>query len=167
MTMKQIRDALDVMGAITSIEKLREAVPFIVAAQVRTKAANTSIREISKDLAKLADTCAAFALRHPKSFVDEIKTSPIGVKSGNMLVDGETYHLAAGFGTPKRIDGEWLTQEFLADLPKGWAKLEWRLDTTEINRKCVKADALSERGLFRPAKNEWSLSVPGSVECAE
>jgi hypothetical protein len=49
-----------------------------------------------------------------------------------------------------------MTQEFLADLPDGWAKSSLSLDTTAVNKEDLEDVALAEFGLMHKVEDEWS-----------
>jgi len=144
---------------ITSKAKLLAALPTLIELADAVKAAKRGYDAAREVLEQLNDACADYALAHNGVFDEGISTSPKGVKSGDITIEAVTYHLASGFASPKRIDGECLTQEFLAALPQDWAKASWSLDTTGINRLGLNDAQLEEQGLFRPAKNTWSAGV--------
>jgi len=167
MSMKDIREAAENFGHVTNAEQLREAVPFIVNAQVRLAEMAKSLVVVSRALSVIHERASNYALNHPGALDNGLSTSPIGVKSGDITIDGNVYHFASGFGAVVRKDGEMLTQEFLSGLPKEWTKVRMSLDTTAIMSKYGKGasfgDALDEKGLVRSAKNEWKLKVDAAT----
>jgi len=163
MTLKEIRTASEDFGAIANRDDLKRAVPIIVAAQDRFAELGRAIKAAKAALQELSDKASKYALEHPTCFDESLLVSPIGVKSGDITIDGTVYHLKAGYGTPVREDGDCLTQGFLAELPDEWIKVRTSLDTTAINRLGVTSDELAEKGLVRPAENVWSVKTTSST----
>jgi len=157
MTIKEIREATEGFGLVKNKNDLKRAIPLIVSSQVKITQLRRSLKVTAEALEELSDKCSKYALECPTCFDEAISVSPIGVTGGDITIDGTVYHLAAGYGSPVRIDGECLTQGFLSDLPKDWTKAKLELDTTHINRKGVTNEELNEKGLIRPAKNRWSV----------
>jgi len=144
---------------VTTRADLVEALPVLIELADAVKSAKRMYDMSREILTQLNDACADYALEHPSVFEEGLATSAKGVRSGDVMIDDVVYHLASGYGSPVRIDGEQLTQEFLSSLPQDWAKASWKLDTTGLNRLGVNDQQLEDRGLFRPAKNVWSAGV--------
>ena len=162
MAMKNIRtlreeaEALARAG-VANREQLRAAVPALVALQCADKALQLRIKETRAVIQALSEACSAYARRHPEYVFDQtFSVSPIGVESGDVEIDGRTYHFTHGFdGYVRTEQGETLTQEFLKGLPEGWAKSRLQLDTTAINKAKPGDEDLAEFGLMRKAKDAW------------
>jgi len=141
---------------VSSRATLCDALPVLVELAEAVKAAK-HIYDVAREvLGDLSDACADYALAHDSVFDDGLATNAKGIKSGDITIDKVVYHLASGYDTPVRRDGEPLTQSFLSSLPKDWAKASWKIDTTGINRLGISDSDLAAQGLFRPAKNTWS-----------
>ena len=155
-TLREEAEAL-VKAGVATREQLRGAVPALVALQSAERSLQLRIKETRAVIQALSDACSAYAHKHPEYVFDQtFSVSPIGVESGDIEVDGRTYHFTHGFdGYVRTEQGETLTQAFLEGLPEGWAKSRLQLDTTAIN-KAKPADAdLAEFGLMRKAKDAW------------
>jgi len=168
MTVKEIRETAEGFGPVTNAEKLKEAVPSLIDAYQRVAEMAKCAKVVKRAIDVVAERASNYAIQHPGVFDDgKLMVSPIGVQSGDMTIDGNVYHFAAGFGPIVRVDGETLTQEFLMGLPKEWTKDEMKLDPTAIMTKYGKgeafASALEEKGLVRSAKNQWSIKVDATT----
>ena len=162
MAMKSMKDLREIAEAalatgVANKEQLKSAVPALVALQNAKRSMELRIKETKEVIEALSAACSAYAHRHPEYvFNQSFSVSPIGVESGDIEIDGKTYHFTHGFdGYVRTEQGETLTQAFLEGLPEGWAKSRLQLDTTAIN-KAKPADAdLAEFGLMRKAKDAW------------
>ena len=159
MAMKVLREIAEAALAtgVANKEQLQNAVPALVALQNAKRSMELRIKETKEVIEALSAACSAYAHRHPEYvFNQSFSVSPIGVESGDIEIDGKTYHFTHGFdGYVRTEQGETLTQAFLEGLPEGWAKSRLQLDTTAIN-KAKPADAdLAEFGLMRKAKDAW------------
>jgi len=166
MTLKEIREGADAIGSVANKAELREAVKLLVAGCDRLAEMGKTIKVVAKALGKLNEKCSSYALEHPACFDGGgLAVSQIGVLSGDLTVDGETYHFASGYGTPVRADGQPMTQGFLSGLPDKWTKAMLHLDTTGIMQLLGKgekfAEEIAKHGLVRPAKNQWTAVVDG------
>ena len=155
-TLREEAEAL-VKAGVANREQLRAAVPALVALQGADKALQLRIKETRAVMQALSEACSAYARRHPDYVFDQtFSTSPIGVESGDVEIDGRTYHFTHGFdGYVRTEQGETLTQEFLKGLPEGWAKSRLQLDTTAINKAKPGDEDLAEFGLMRKTKDAW------------
>ena len=162
MAMKKIQalreeaEAL-VAAGVANREQLRKAVPALVALQGAAKSQARHLKDTRAVIQALSDACSAYAHRHPEYVFDQtFSVSPIGVESGDIEIDGRTYHFMHGFdGYVRTEPNETLTQEFLNGLPEGWAKSHLALDTTAINKAKPSDDDLAEFGLMRKVKESW------------
>jgi len=159
MTLKEMRELAENFGKVESREQLKGAVPIVVETMEKIRAMRSTIKVVEKIVEKLNDKVSKYALEHPSAFDDGLKTMQNDVICGDLEINGVTYHFASGYGSPKRVDGDALTQEFLEGLPKEWVKASLQLDTTGINRSGATYTELSQKGLFRPAKNNWSVKT--------
>ena len=155
-TLREEAEAL-VEAGVANREQLRGAVPALVALQKAEKAQSQRLKETRAVIQALSDACSAYAHRHPDYVFDQtFSVSPIGVESGDIEVDGRTYHFTHGFdGYVRTEPSETLTQEFLKGLPEGWAKSRLSLDTTALNKAKPSDDDLAEFGLMRKVKESW------------
>ena len=163
MKLREIREACEEFGSVGNAEQLKAAAPIIAEGLAAIKGTLALIRLTGVSLGKLNDKASKYALEHPTVFNDGLHTSPKGVVSGDLDVDGTTFHFASGYGEPKRIDGDAMSQEFLEGLPAAWIKSRLSINTTGINACGVTVDELEEKGLFRPAKNEWTIKNDASA----
>jgi len=156
-TLKQLREAAEAAleSGVGTKAALVTAVPLLVEFQEAIDGASKTAKRCKELAAKLSEVCSAYALEHQGIFDEGLVVIGKGVKSGDLTIDDSTYHFTSGYATPKRIDGDALSQDFLGGLPEGWAKLRFELDTTGINRLKVDDAALKAAGLYRPEKNEW------------
>ena len=162
MAMKNIRTLREeaealVRAGVANREQLRAAVPALVALQNADKALQLRIKETRAVIQALSDACSAYAREHPEYVFDQtFSVSPIGVESGDVEIDGRTYHFSHGFdGYVRNEPSEKLTQEFLKGLPKGWAKPSLSLDTTALNKAKLGEEDLKKFGLMRKVKDAW------------
>ena len=155
-TLREEAEAL-VKAGVANREQLRGAVPALVALQNAEKAQSQRLKETRAVIQALSDACSAYAHRHPEYVFDQtFSVSPIGVESGDIEIDGRTYHFTHGFdGYVRTEPGETLTQEFLKGLPEGWTKSRLSLDTTALNKAKPSDDDLAEFGLMRKVKESW------------
>ena len=155
-TLREEAEAL-VEAGVANREQLRGAVPALVALQKAEKAQSQRLKETRAVIQALSDACSAYAHRHPDYVFDQtFSVSPIGVESGDIEIDGRTYHFTHGFdGYVRTEPSETLTQEFLKGLPEGWAKSRLSLDTTALNKAKPSDDDLAEFGLMRKVKESW------------
>ena len=155
-TLREEAEAL-VEAGVANREQLRGAVPALVALQKAEKAQSQRLKETQAVIQALSDACSAYA-RRLKEYVFEqtFSVSPIGVESGDIEIDGRTYHFTHGFdGYVRTEPSETLTQEFLKGLPEGWAKSRLSLDTTAMNKAKLSDEDLAEFGLMRKVKESW------------
>jgi hypothetical protein len=146
-----------VKAGVSNKEQLMNAVPKLVELQDAERAQTQRLKETRGVIEALSDACAAYARKHPDYVFDQtFSVSPIGVESGDMEIDGRTYHFSHGFNGYVRTEaGETLTQAFLEGLPECWAKPRLSLDTTAINKAKPDDDDLAEFGLKRKVKDVW------------
>ena len=116
------------------------------------------IKESQEVMQALSEACSAYAHEHPEYvFSQSFSVSPIGVESGDIEIDGKTYHFAHGFDGYERAErGQTMTQAFLATLPKGWTKSKLELDKSAVNKAKPTEDDLAEAGLVRKVKQTWT-----------
>ena len=155
-TLREEAEAL-VKAGVATREQLRGAVPALGALQSAERALQLRIKETRAVIQALSDACSAYAHKHPEYVFDQtFSVSPIGVESGDIEIDGRTYHFTHGFdGYVRTEPSETLTQEFLKGLPEGWAKSRLSLDTTAMNKAKLSDEDLSEFGLMRKVKESW------------
>ena len=145
-------------AGVANKEQLVGAVPALVALQNAERSLQLRAKETRAVIQALSDACSVYARKHPEYVFDQtFSVSPIGVESGEVEIDGRTYHFAHGFdGYVRTEPGKKLTQEFLKGLPEGWAKTELGLDKTAINKAKPKDEDLEGFGLMRKVKDTWS-----------
>ena len=155
-TMKELRLNAEAFmnNGIKNRDALTQALPVLIDLKNATDIQCRNVRACQKLIRNLDDACADYAIDHPSVFTDGLRTVD-GVQVGDVLVEDAIYHLASGYGSPKRLNGEQLSQGFLGELPHDWTKAKLELDTTAINRAGVSYEELERNGLYRPAKNEW------------
>ena len=155
-TLREEAEAL-VKAGVANRDQLRGAVPALVALQNAEKAQSQRLKETRAVIQALSDACSAYAHRHSEYVFDQtFSVSPIGVESGDIEIDGRTYHFTHGFdGYVRTEPSETLTQEFLKGLPEGWTKSRLSLDTTALNKAKPSDDDLAEFGLMRKVKESW------------
>ena len=155
-TLREEAEAL-VKAGVANREQLRSAVPALVALQNAERSLQLRAKETRAVIQALSDACSAYAHRHPEYVFDQtFSVSPIGVESGDVEIDGRTYHFSHGFeGFVRAEPGKQLTQDFLKSLPEGWAKSKLELDLTEMKRQHVTIEEAEEHGLARKFKDAW------------
>ena len=163
MAMKSIKVLREIAEAaletgVTNREQLRSAVPALVALQNAERSMRLRLKETQAVIQSLSEACSKYAHEHPEYVFDQtFSVSPIGVESGDLEVDGKTYHFAHGFdGYDRAEQGQKMTQAFLATLPKGWTKSKLELDKSAVNKATPTEDDLAEAGLVRKVKQTWS-----------
>ena len=163
MAMKSMKDLRKIAEAaletgVANREQLRSAVPALVALQNAVRSMQLRIKETQEVMQALSKACSAYAHEHPEYvFIQSFSVSPIGVESGNLEIDGKTYHFAHGFDGYERAErGQTMTQAFLATLPKGWTKSKLELDKSAVNKAKPTEDDLAEAGLVRKVKQTWT-----------
>ena len=143
---------------VANRDQLIVAVPALVELQDAEKSQSRLLSETKDVIKELSDACSAYALRHPEYVFDQTyAVLPSGVESGDIEIDGRTYHFKHGFkGYVRTESGKSLTQEFLEGLPEDWTKSSLSLDTTAVNKADLEVDALAEFGLMRKVDDTWS-----------
>ena len=158
-TIKALREDAETALAtgVANREQLRSAVPALVALQNAERSMRLRLKETQAVIQSLSEACSKYAHEHPEYVFDQtFSVSPIGVESGDIEIDGRTYHFTHGFdGYVRTEPSETLTQEFLKGLPEGWAKSRLSLDTTALNKAKPSDDDLAEFGLMRKVKESW------------
>jgi hypothetical protein len=159
-TLKKLREEAEkALGAgVSNKAQLVGAVPALVALQRRIGSLRESIKASSDVAAALSRLCSDYAHEHPAHVFDQtFSVSPIGVESGDLAIDGRTYHFSYGFdGYVRTEPEEKLTREFLDGLPKGWTREKPELDVSAINRAKPSDGELEEHGLMHKVKCTWS-----------
>ena len=159
-SMKELREDAEAVleEGVANREQLRSAVPALVALQDAVRSLQRRIKETQEVMQALSGACSAYAHAHPEYvFNQSFSVSPIGVESGDIEIDGKTYHFAHGFdGYDRAEQGQKLTQAFLATLPEGWTKSKLELDKSAVNRAKPTEAELSEAGLVRKIKQTWT-----------
>ena len=167
-TIKELREEAAALAkaGVANRDQLIDAVPALVALQNAASAQSRHLRKTREVIQALSDACSAYARRHPEYvFEQTFSVSPIGVESGDIEIDGRTYHFTHGFdGYARAEQGESLTQKFLKGLPEGWTKPKLELDTSAIS-KGTTDDDLAEHGLMRKVKDAWFETWNSSAEC--
>ena len=163
MAMKSIKVLREIAEAaletgVANREQLRSAVPALVALQNAERSMQLRIKETRAVIQALSEACSAYAHEHPEYvFSQSFSVSPIGVESGDLEVDGKTYHFAHGFdGYDRAEQGQKMTQEFLKTLPAGWTKSKLELDKSAVNKAKPTEEVLAEAGLVRKVKQTWT-----------
>ena len=163
MAMKSIKVLREIAEAaletgVANREQLRSAVHALVALQSAERSLQLRAKETRAVIQALSDACSAYARTHPEYVFDQtFSVSPIGVESGDIEIDGKTYHFAHGFdGYDRAEQGQKMTQAFLDSLPKGWTKSKLELDKSAVNRAKPTEAELSEAGLVRKVKQTWT-----------
>jgi len=156
-SLKQLRENAEekILLGVSNKAALFEAVPLLIELQEAVESASKTAKRCKEIASTLSDACSKYALDHQSLFDDGLVLVGKGVRNGDLTIDETTYHFTSGYDSPKRIDGDALSQEFLDGLPEGWTKTKFVLDTTGINRLKIDDKALAEAGLYRPEKNEW------------
>jgi len=158
-TMKGLREKAEAAleKGVGNKSELLAAVPALVALQSAAKAMKKRLDETKEVIDRLSEMCSDYAHAHPEHvFSDSFSVSPIGVESGDLVIDGRNYHFSNGFDGYQRSDpAEKMTQEFLEGLPEGWAKTKLELDKTAINKAKPSEEELAEAGLERKPKRAW------------
>ena len=159
-SMKALRENAEAAleTGVANREQLRSAVPALVALQGAVRSMQLRIKESQEVMQALSEACSAYAHEHPEYvFSQSFSVSPIGVESGDIEIDGKTYHFAHGFdGYDRAEQGQKMTQAFLATLPKGWTKSKLELDKSAVNKAKPTEDDLAEVGLARKVKQTWT-----------
>ena len=155
-TLREEAEAL-VEAGVANREQLRNAVPALVALQSAERSLQLRVKETRAVIQALSDACSAYAHKYPEYVFDQtFSVSPIGVESGDIVIDGRTYHFTHGFdGYVRAEPSETMTQAFLKRLPEGWAKSRLSLDTTAVNNERPSDEKLAKYGLMRKVKESW------------
>ena len=163
MAMKKIKelrkDAEEALAAgVANREQLRAAVPALVALQDAERSLQLRLKETAAVIDALSKACSKYAHEHPEYVFDQsFSVSPIGVESGDLVVDGRTFHFSHGFDGYEHADpSQKKTQDFLASLPKGWTKTRLDLNTTGINKTNPTDEELAKHNLARKVKEVWT-----------
>ena len=160
-TLKTLREEAQkaLNDGIANKKQLLAAVPALVALQNAAKAAKMKLKETQEVAEALSKACSDYARNHKEHvFDDTYSVSPIGVESGDLEIDGTTYHFSYGFdGYTCSDPGLTKTQGFLKGLKSGWAKQKYELNTVAINKDKPTDEELSNYGLMRKVKQTWSL----------
>ena len=152
---KKQAEALLETGVNTK-EAYKSALPLLF--KVRDAANNASaFAKLLYGLAEeISEKAAAYAIDHSTAFYRPLSDYKDGMQRGVVdPVDGVGYALTISKGDVKRITGGNLTQEFLADLPKGWTKS--KLEANKAAIKKATAEELASHDLYCELKRTWSL----------
>ncbi|MBQ4198333.1 MAG: hypothetical protein II649_00480 [Kiritimatiellae bacterium] len=143
---------------VANKEQLKAAIPVLEMLQQNAKSMAAIARSMTETAAKLSAACAKYALAHPEHvFGETLSVAPSGAISGDMEIDGRTFHFTHGFDGYAHIDpARKMTQEFLANLPCGWTKRMLKLDVAGVKKSGPSDDELASRGLVRKVADAWS-----------
>jgi len=163
MAMKKIKELREDAEAalatgVANREQLRAAVPALVALQDAERSMQLRLKETKAVIQALSDACSKYAREHPEYVFDQtFSVSPIGVESGDLVVEGRTFHFSLGFDGYEHADpAQKKTQAFLASLPKGWTRTKIELNTTGINKANPTNEELAKYSLARKVKQVWT-----------
>ena len=160
-SMKALREEAEAVlkAGVANKQQLFAAVPTMIALQDAVHHMNATIKASNEVLRELVEACSAYAQEHPDYIFDKsFLVSPIGVESGDVTIDGCSYHYSRGFDGYGCCDPrEQMSQAFLRALPEGWANSSLKIDTTAINKANPTAEDLAANGLQRKIKNTWRL----------
>jgi len=153
ITLKSMREELDALldGRINSREALKSAVPRLVTFTEAIKTFRKTLSDCAKVTARLSEACTTYALNHPNCFDNGLVEVREGVQAGDLTIDETTYHFVPKLDTPKREDGNALSQQFLASLPADWQKTKIELDAADAT-----GEELAAHGLIRKVFGVWS-----------
>ena len=155
-------DALSILnkGIETSID-CEEAIKACLKLEKIASALRYAAKSYSGLDSSLRFKAAEYAEKH-KRFIN-LKEIRDGVSSGRRFIDGcGDVTLTLANGSISRVDGEAMTQSFLAKLPKEWVKTKLELDTTGIERLGVDEKVLKKRGLVYERNPTWSVADKGA-----
>ncbi len=159
-TLKKLRENAEAAlnEGVANKEQLMNAVPALVTLQRAVAAMRFKLDETDDIIAELNKACSDYAHEHPEYvFNQSFSVSPIGVESGDIEINGTSYHFAYGFKGYRRTDSsKQITQDFLKSLPEGLAKSMLSLDTTAIAKAKLTGEDLADMGLARKVKCTWS-----------
>ncbi len=162
-TAKQIVEELTEMNTagVSNFNSLKTAVPLIVEAQKRTEFLQSSAKEIKEASDELSAMTSAYAVAHLDHVFDEIDRQPGGTVTGDISIDGRSYHFVDGFkGYERTEDGAKFDQKYLATLAEqGLAKTKLELDQTEIYRRKLSAEDTAALGFARKPNRVWSENL--------
>jgi len=160
-TMKTLRENAEkaIAAGVANKEQLLAAVPEMIALQSAVTAAERRLKETKETLGELTELCSEYAHGHMRHvFGDSFSVLPTGVESGDLEIDGLTYHFSYGFDGYCRNDpSQKLTKDFLHGLPDGWTREKPELNTTAINAANPTAEELDAAGLMRKPKPKWGV----------
>jgi len=160
-SMKALREEAEaaLKEGVANKQQLFAAVPTLIALQDAVHHMNATIKASNEVLRELVEACSAYEQEHPDYIFDQSTLiSPIGVESGDVTIEGRSYHYSRGFNGYVRSDPrEQMSQAFLRTLPNDWAKPHLEIDTTAINKANPTAEELAANGLQRKIKNTWRL----------
>ena len=163
MAMKKIKELREdaeaaLAAGVANRAQLMDAVPALVALQNAERSLQLRLKETTAVIRALSEACSKYAHEHREYVFDKtFSVSPIGVESGDIVVDGRTFHFSHGFDGYDHADpAQKKTQEFLASLPKGWTKAKIELNTVGINRANPTDEELAKHSLVRKVKEVWT-----------
>ena len=156
-TLRKNAEAILAAG-VANREQLRTAVPALVDLKCAAAAQKCLLDETERVADALAEACTEYARAHPEFVFDRtFSVSPIGVESGEIEIEGRTFHFSHGFRGYMRSDPtQKLTQDFLRALPDGWRKSTLSLDVGGVNADKPSEEELENHGLVRKPKDTWT-----------
>lgn len=157
-TMKKLREEAEAIEEINSKEELIKALAVLAKMQELNEINESIVNKCKKIAGNLSELCAAYAASHQEVFDGgSMIRNQNGVHVGDITEGVLIYHLACGFRGYIRSNGENLTQDFIASLPKGWKKSSLSLNVTGINIAVAKGADPSAYGLIDKPNNDWSV----------
>lgn len=159
MTLKRLRENVEntLAEGIVNKEQLIRALPALVALQDALKFAKKHYDETKAIAAQLSDACAKYASEHHDYvFGESFLITPTGAETGDVAIDGRTYHYSRGYdGYMRDSSAETMSQAFLSGLPPEWIRTKMEIDSTAVRKLGVTEATLAEYGLRRKPKIIW------------
>ena len=147
-------------GGVVTADDCDEAIKTLFQVETIANALRIAATKFGVLANDLKESAALYASTHPK-FI-ELKQVKTGVESGRRVIEGlGSVRLTIAEGALRRIDGDFITSDFLEGLPKKWVKTKLELDKTAIRRLRVDDETLAEEGLERVKNATFSREGEG------
>lgn len=157
-SIKKLREEAEAIKEIATKNDLLDALDILEQLETLNEINASNLAKCRKLEKSISDLCTEYAVTHQTDVFDGggMNRNQNGVHVGD-ITDGDViHHLSLGFRGYIRSNGEMLTQDFLAALPKGWRKSKIELDVTGINKAVDKGADPSKYGLIDKPNNEWT-----------
>lgn len=155
-------------GTIGNKESFREAVKLAVQIEAMRKKLMTNYRYFGDLLKQLNLKTSNYAIETKTALADDpLHAVNAGLQQGSFIDGDQKFTLSLSGGDFKRISGDNMTQDFLGELPEGWAAAKLMLDTAFLKGQGFDAEKLAKYDLCQETARRWTMKPIGETDDAE